>query len=392
VGIYKRGGTYWYRFMFNGKLIRETTKQGNDKVARSMESAHRTSLAKGLVDIREKKIAPTFKEFCDKRIEPYAKPRTSWIWYRAGMRALLKYGGLASARLDEIKSETAGGFAAWRLAQEITPASINGNLRVLRRVLRLAVNWGVIAGAPKIELLPGEARRERVVLPEEEAAYLAKAKTEALLHDVATVLFDTGLRPDELHRMEWPHVSWPSGRYGTLQVTKGKTGAARRLIPMTPRVLAVLQARWSAQGKPVQGWVWPAGTKSGHMNHSTLRRPHRTALEESKVTPFVLYSARHTFLTRLGASGCDAWTLMRIAGHSSIAQSIRYVHPAEDTVQRALTALTKVAKSGRHKIGHTQKRLKGEVARNVREYRGILVSAAGFEPATHALKGHCSTN
>ena len=22
----------------------------------------------------------------------------------------------------------------------------------------------------------------------------------------------------------------------------------------------------------------------------------------------------------------------------------------------------------------------------------ILVSAAGFEPATHALKGHCSTN
>ena len=392
MGIYKRGDIYWYRFMFNGLLVRETTKQGNDKVARAMESAHRTSLAKGLVDIREKKIAPTFKEFCDKRIEPYAKPRQSWIWYRAGMRALLKYGDLANARLDEIKSETAGGFAAWRLAQEITPASINGNLRVLRRVLRLAVNWGVIAGAPKIELLKGEARRERVVLPEEEAAYLAKAKTGELLHDVATVLFDTGLRPDELHRMGWEHITWPSGRYGTLLVTKGKTKAARRLIPMTPRVLAVLQARWRAQGKPAQGWVWPAGTKSGHMNHSTLRRPHKAALKDSEVAPFVLYSARHTFLTRLGASGCDAWTLMRIAGHSSIAQSIRYVHPAEDTVQRALTALTNVAIAGRHKNGHTQKRLKGEIARNVRKYRGVLVSAAGFEPATHALKGHCSAN
>jgi hypothetical protein len=23
---------------------------------------------------------------------------------------------------------------------------------------------------------------------------------------------------------------------------------------------------------------------------------------------------RHTFLTRLGESGCDAWTLMRVAG------------------------------------------------------------------------------
>ncbi len=37
--------------------------------------------------------------------------------------------------------------------------------------------------------------------------------------------------------------------------------------------------------------------------------------------PFVLYSLRHTFLTKLGESGCDAWTLARIAGHSSMAMS-----------------------------------------------------------------------
>ena len=29
---------------------------------------------------------------------------------------------------------------------------------------------------------------------------------------------------------------------------------------------------------------------------------------------------------------------------------------------------------------------------NSSKYREILVSAAGFEPATHALKGHCSAN
>jgi len=58
----KRGscGVYWYKFMWQGKLIRESTKQGNDKVARQMEAAHRTSLAKGEVGIREKKRAPTF--------------------------------------------------------------------------------------------------------------------------------------------------------------------------------------------------------------------------------------------------------------------------------------------------------------------------------------------
>ena len=65
------------------------------------------------------------------------------------------------------------------------------------------------------------------------------------------------------------------------------------------------------------------------------------------VRPFVLYSLRHTFLTRLGESGCDAWTLARIAGHSSIAISGRYVHPSEDAVLSAMSRL------GGHRTGHS---------------------------------------
>jgi hypothetical protein len=59
--------------MWQGKLIRESTKQGNDKVARQMESAHRTSLAKGEVGIREPKAVPSLRSFCDDRFEPWAK-------------------------------------------------------------------------------------------------------------------------------------------------------------------------------------------------------------------------------------------------------------------------------------------------------------------------------
>src|SRR5216684_4225979 len=84
----KRGacGVYWYKFMWQGKLVRESTKQGNDKVARQMESAHRTSLAKGEVGIREKKIVPTLAEFVRSRFLPWAKARfetacpKNWTW------------------------------------------------------------------------------------------------------------------------------------------------------------------------------------------------------------------------------------------------------------------------------------------------------------------------
>jgi hypothetical protein len=55
MSIYKRGDVYWYKFMWEGLLVRESTKQGNDKVARKIEAAHKTRLAEGLVGIREKK-------------------------------------------------------------------------------------------------------------------------------------------------------------------------------------------------------------------------------------------------------------------------------------------------------------------------------------------------
>ena len=49
MSIFKRGWIYWYKFMWNGDLIRESTKQGNDRIARQMEAAHKTSVAKGEV-------------------------------------------------------------------------------------------------------------------------------------------------------------------------------------------------------------------------------------------------------------------------------------------------------------------------------------------------------
>lgn len=202
----------------------------------------------------------------------------------------------------------------------------------------------MVERAPQIKLLPGERHREHVVSPEEEARYLATAREP--LASIATVLADTGMRPDECYRMRWEHITWVNGRNGTLLVAFGKTAAARRILPMTPRVRRTLQTRWEAVGRPVEGWVWPAPTRSGHVDRSSLKKQHKRAVRESGIRPFVLYSLRHTFLTRLGASACDAWTLARIAGHSSVAISARYVHPSEDTVLAAVERL------GGHKIGH----------------------------------------
>jgi len=138
-----------------------------------------------------------------------------------------------------------------------------------------------------------------------------------------------------------------------------------------------------------EGFVWPAPTKSGHIDHSTLKKPHARALKLSGVRPFVLYSLRHSFATRV-APHVDAWTLCKIMGWASLSVAMRYIHPSDERVLEAISLL------GGHNSGHSENLIMPSGLSNGQEIienaDGSVVSAAGFEPATHALKGHCSTN
>jgi integrase len=352
MSIYKRGRVYWYKFTFNGEAIRESTRQTNQHTARDMESAHRTSLAKGEVGIREKRKAPTLGDFAEKQFLPWAEStfaakRKTWLYYRNGVRRITAFGSLASLPLDDLRlPEKISSYIARRQSMGLQVSSLNRELQVLRRLLHLAVEWGSVEQSAKVKMLPGEHHREFVLSQDEEAKYLAVAPEP--LASVATVLADTGMRPEECYRLRWEFMAWVNGRHGSLLVTHGKTRAARRMLPMTPRVRTVLELRWEASGRPLEGYVWPAPTKSGHLEPSSLKKQHSKALKLSKVRPFVLYSLRHTFLTRLGESGCDAWTLARIAGHSSVTMSSRYVHASGDSVFAAMETL------GGHKIGHSK--------------------------------------
>jgi len=58
------------------------------------------------------------------------------------------------------------------------------------------------------------------------------------------------------------------------------------------------------------------------------------------VKPFEPYCLRHTSLTRLAEAGCDAFTLAKIAGHSSITITMRYCHPQADAIERAFSQIT----------------------------------------------------
>ena len=109
----------------------------------------------------------------------------------------------------------------------------------------------------------------------------------------------------------------------------------RRARRVTFFVNATLEGRHEAHGRPTEGWVFPTGSRSGHLDQGTAKGQHVRAIEASGVKPFEPYCLRHTTLTRLSEDACDAYTLARIAGHSSIVITQRYCHPQADAIQSA---------------------------------------------------------
>jgi len=330
MAVYKQPKSkyWWYKFTWNGEPIRKSTKQANKRVAEQMQAAHRTSLAKGEVGIRDRKPVPTLRDFAENDFLPFArstfaaKPKTL-AYYENGVSRLLDSERLASERLDAITSDKVAEFITTRQRATgkrgglLQVASLNRELQVLRRMFHLAQEWGRVERAlPSVKMLPGEKHRERVLTAAEEDLYFSGASTDAmaqyadaaLLRDVATILLDCGLRPEECFRVRTENVT-----DGALEIQYGKTANARRRIPMTPRVAATLNMRLSkANGS---AWVFPAQTKSGHIEPSSLHKQHVKAIMEGtrifkelskrddvQLVPFELYTLRHHLPHALGTA------------------------------------------------------------------------------------------
>jgi len=82
-------------------------------------------------------------------------------------------------------------------------------------------------------------------------------------------------------------------------------------------------------------WVFPASTKSGHIEQSSLKTKHETACKLAGVEHFPPYTFRHTCLTRW-SNVMDPFTLAYLAGHSDFSTTKRYVHPQKEQVLEAM--------------------------------------------------------
>ncbi len=327
MSIFRRGNIYWFHFLFAGKHIQKSTKQGNPRIARQIEAAHRTALAKGEVGITERKKIPAFKSAMSDFLawserEHQAHPATHRR-YLVSSAALLRH--FKDASLDKITPEEVERFKAVRSAEsktvrcgkkrkpiskKIRPATVNRELACLKALFNNALKADVQLRNPvsRVKFLEEHNEQTRVLSYAEQEKYLAVAAP--LLWDIAMLMLETGMRPEEVYRIRPENVHLSAGY---LFNPHGKTKAARRQIALTTAVRGILARRIADAGT----YLFPCETNPTRPVPK-VNNAHDRAVKASKVAHFRLYDLRHTWATRAAMSGIDLVTLAAILGHSRI--------------------------------------------------------------------------
>jgi len=125
----------------------------------------------------------------------------------------------------------------------IRPATINRELARLKAMYFYVLKDRHDFRNPvsDVQFLPENNQQDRVLTFEEQRAYLKKASKT--LQDVACLILEAGMRPEEVYRASVDSVNLEE-KY--LFNPYGKTKAARRKVPLNSVALAIMKRRLEA--------------------------------------------------------------------------------------------------------------------------------------------------
>ncbi len=218
---------------------------------------------------------PTLSAYLDATFLPHRKKTLRPATYDSNWHtAKALRSTMGESRLDAIGGPAIQRHVHTRLAAGLKKRTVNGDLALLRSVLKHAAQGGIIRSVPVVDRLREDAAR-RPFLEAEDSVLLLKA-----LHQlrggrrwyayVCTLMaLNTGMRKGELLSRCWDDIHWDHGPYGSIVVRPNaetgfltKTRQSIRVIPMTPQLRAELATWHEAAGSPESGLLFPQPRKS----------------------------------------------------------------------------------------------------------------------------------
>lgn len=230
-------------------------------------------------------------------------------------------------------SITAFDFGTLKIELEkrrLAPSTIIVYFKLMKRALRDAHSWGLIASRPWDDVRPVKRQKSppRVVTRAEglQAADYLRGKGDDYTADLVTLLTFTGVRLSEALGLHFEDIDQFGGTISIWRVTaptegperavirnSTKSPAGTRTLPINATLLEMLVRRQSATDNPL---VFP--TKKGKPAHSAdVTAKISAALKAIGLVGKTAHGLRHGALTRLMEKNVPLHYVSKLAGHTS---------------------------------------------------------------------------
>lgn len=297
-----------------------------------------------------------FGDWADIWYKDYAsqvQPST-YSGYRYTLKALKNYFG--KKRIREIKALEINRFYDFMIQASYSRSYMNKCRSMLIQIFDAAEANEIVSSnparrskirrvVPELEDDPCESGKD--AFSEREVELLKKRLRDDLLGNSILLMIGTGMRTQEVLALTPGDIA-QDGSYvmvnkaikmvdGSPTLGPPKSEHGRRIIPvpMDYRKHSVYLRYYG--GKE---YIWTSQRESGLFDVGVFRKQYYKALAEiPEVRKLSPHCCRHTYISALERRGVPMEQIARLAGHSKITTTDRYVHMDMDTLKNAVDVL-----------------------------------------------------
>jgi len=315
-----KSGRYYARAFAGGKEVWKSLKTSHFSVAQARLAEflkeHRQRISNGNGEVSAKmpfgEAAAIHLRNLDDNVR--INPRTRHYWLQRLAALIKSWPGLSETEIRKITQADCKKWAS-TYSKTASPTNYNNTLALLRHVLAIAIEAGVIYSNPAAALKRAPLRGKEIALPSTDKfnALIAEMRAghgrdSVNCADFALGLAVTGMRKGEANALEWRDVDFETGEIVVRgDVETGTKNWELRRVPLIPDARALLERmRSEREGEPLDAKVYRVGECQKSLDRACKR------VCTDRITH---HDLRHLFATRCIESGVDIPTVSRWLGH-----------------------------------------------------------------------------
>jgi len=321
--IYRNEKGRWsYSFICNGRRVRKVvglSKQECEAVA----CEARNKIKRDGFGIKGAAKNVYFEDFAQEFLERYSKIyKRSWSRDETSFKHLFAF--FKGKYISGITRNLIEQYVAAR-KEAASPATVNLEIALIKKMLCKAIDWGYLEANPstKVKKFKLNNAREKVLDAEETRRLIECA--DSSLRPIVIIALMSGLRKGEILNLKWSDVNFIQSY---IAIERSKGGKPRK-VPMNSAVRNVLKAL-----PRFHDYVFFNPETGKH--RTGIYKAFAKARARAEIRGFRFHDCRHTFATRFIESGGDIVALSKILGHASLAMTLRYCNPTEESMLRAV--------------------------------------------------------